>query len=120
MEFMQVRPGEILCEPAAPQVYSYYVLMPADAAQTLRLIDLKPHEHIFVRCQCGRVVQYMPGLLQRRYRLPSTTLIYDLQFRLRCSHCRAFAGFEITVLDMRNIGDNSKSCPERVIVGKRS
>lgn len=92
--------------------------MPASDAQTLRLIDLKPHEHIIVRCQCGRTVQYMPGVLQRQHRLPSTTLIYDLQFRLRCSHCRAFAGFEITVVDMRDMGDNSKPCPERVIVSK--
>ena len=92
--------------------------MSASDAQTLRLIDLKPYEHIIVRCQCGRTVQYMPGVLQRQHRLPSTTLIYDLQFRLRCSHCRAFAGFEITVVDMRNMGDNSKPCPERVIVAK--
>ncbi len=90
--------------------------MSASDAQTLRLIDLEPYEHIIVRCQCGRTVQYMPGLLQRQHRLSSTTLIYDLQFRLRCTQCRAFAGFEITVVDMRNMGDNSKPCPERVIV----
>ncbi len=94
--------------------------MSASDPQILRLIDLKPYEHIIVRCQCGRSVQYMPGVLQRQHRLPSTTLIYDLQFRLRCSHCRAFAGFEITVVDMRDMGDNSKPCPERVIVAKGS
>lgn len=43
---------------------------------------------------------------------------YDLQFRLRCSHCRAFNGFEIVVRDVRNVGDNSKPCPERVIVSR--
>ncbi len=50
----------------------------------------------------------------------SDTLIYDLQFRLRCSSCRAFRDFEITVKDVRNIGDNAKPCPERVIVPKGS
>jgi hypothetical protein len=39
-----------------------------------------------------------------------------LQFKLRCPGCRAFNGFEITVKDIRNIGDNSKPCPVRVIV----
>jgi hypothetical protein len=44
-----------------------------------------------------RIAQYMPGFLQRRYRLPSTTLVYDLLYRLRCAHCRADRGFEIVV-----------------------
>ena len=86
--------------------------------RALRLYDLEPYEHIFVTCQCGQIVQYMPGVLQRQHRVPSDTLIYDLQFRFRCSRCRAFNGFEIKVVDMRNIGDNSKPCPERVIVSK--
>jgi hypothetical protein len=92
--------------------------MPDSDAQPLRLIDLKRYEHIIVRCQCGRTVLDMPGVLQRQHLLHSTTLIFDLQFRLRCSHCRAFADFEITVVDMRNMGDNSKPCPERVIVSR--
>jgi len=37
---------------------------------------------------------------------------------MRCAHCRAFRDFEITVKDVRNIGDNSKPCPERIIVPK--
>jgi len=81
-------------------------------------MDLKPYEHIIVRCQCGRSVDYMPGVPQRLHHLPSDTLIFDLQFRLRCSHCRAFRNFEITVRDARNLGDNSKPCPERIIVAK--
>jgi hypothetical protein len=92
--------------------------MPENDPRALRLYDLKPYEHIIVTCQCGQIVQYMPGLLQRRHRVPSDTLIYDLQFRFRCSRCRAFNGFEIKVVDMRNIGDNSKPCPERIIVPK--
>ena len=90
----------------------------ATDVRNLRLFDLKPYEHIIVRCQCGQIVQYMPGVLQRRHRVSSDTLIYDLQFRFRCSRCRAFNGFEIIVKDVRNIGDNSKPCPERIIVSK--
>jgi hypothetical protein len=37
--------------------------------------------------------------LQRRYRLASDTLVYDLQFRLRRSHGNARAGFRITIFD---------------------
>ncbi len=47
------------------------------------------------------------------------TLIYDLKFRFHCEQCRAFKDFEIKIVDMRNMGDNSKPCPERVI-GVRS
>lgn len=88
--------------------------------RTLRLMDLEPYEHIIVRCRCGRSADYMPGVLQRLHRLPSDTLIFDLQFRLRCSHYRAFQDFEISLKDVRNLGDNSKTCPERIIVPKRT
>jgi hypothetical protein len=37
---------------------------------------------------------------------------------MRCAHCRAFRDFEITLKDARNIGGNSKPCPERIIVPK--
>ena len=43
-------------------------------------------------------------------------LIYDLQFRLRCSHCNARVGFRITIFDTRTRGDNSKPRLERVVV----
>ena len=92
--------------------------MPENDPRALRLYDLEPYEHIFVSCQCGQIVQYMPGVLQRRHRVPSDTLIYDLQFRFRCSRCRAFKDFEIKIVDVRNMGDNSKPCPERVIVAR--
>ena len=88
--------------------------------RTLRLLDLAPYEYIIVRCQCGRIVEYMPGFLQRRHRLPSTTLVYDLQFRLRCRHCRADRGFEIAVEDSRDRHDPSKPLIRRVIVPKES
>jgi hypothetical protein len=70
---------------------------------------------IVVRCGCGRS-EYPPGFLQRRYRVPSDTLVYDLQFRLRCSHCNRRAGFRITIFDDRTRGDSSKPRLERVVV----
>jgi hypothetical protein len=86
---------------------------------TLRLIDLKPHEQIEVRCECGRIVHYPPGFLQRRARLSSLTLIYDLQYRLRCQSCNRRDGFAISIIDRRDINDPSRPRLERVIVGKR-
>jgi hypothetical protein len=43
--------------------------------------------------------------------------VYDLQFRLRCSHCNARAGFRITIFDTRTRGDNWKLRLERVVGG---
>ena len=65
---------------------------------------------------CGRSVEYPPGFLQRRYRLASDALVFDLQFRLRCSHCNRRSGFRITIFDNRTRGDNSKPRLERVVV----
>ena len=33
--------------------------------RALRLYDFNPYEHIIVRCQCGQIVQHMPGVLQQ-------------------------------------------------------
>ena len=66
------------------------------------------------RCPCGRNVEYRLG--QRQHRVPSDTLVFDLQFRLRCSHCNRRAGFRITIFDNRTRGDSSKSRLERVVV----
>ena len=82
----------------------------------LRLGDLAAHEVVVVRCPCGRSVEYFPGFLQRRHRLPSDFLVYDLQFRLRCSHCNRRSGFRITIFDERSRGDSSKPRLERVVV----
>ena len=65
---------------------SYFVLMESDGKtgdRWLCLGDVLSHEVIVVRCPCGRSVEYPAGYLQRRYRLPSDMLVYDLQFRLR-------------------------------------
>jgi hypothetical protein len=48
---------------------SYFVLIAA-------------HEVIVVGCPCGRSVEYHKGFLQRRHRVPSDFLVYDLQVRL--------------------------------------
>jgi hypothetical protein len=82
----------------------------------LQLGDLASHEVIVVHCPCGRSVEYHKGFLQRRHRVPSDTLVFDLQFRLRCSHCNARAGFRITIFDTRTRGDNWKPRLERVVV----
>jgi len=86
----------------------------------LRLGDLAPHEVIVVGCPCGRSVEYHKGFLQRRHRVPSDTLVFDLQFRLRCTHCNARAGFRITIFDTRTRGDNWKPRLERVVVAGES
>jgi hypothetical protein len=68
----------------------------------LRLFDLAPHETIKVLCQCNHmIVSFGPGVMQRTRRVPSDTLIYDLQFRLRCTHCNARRGFKIWIEDTR-------------------
>ena len=73
------------------------------------------HEVIVVRCPCERSVEFPPGFLQRRYRLPSDTLVYDLQFRLWCEGAQPPGGFRITIFDERSRGD-SKPRLERVVV----
>ena len=56
--------------------------------------------------------------LQRRHGVPSDFLVYDLQFRLRCSHCNARVGFRITIFNTRTCGDNWKPRLERVVVAR--
>ena len=82
----------------------------------VRLGDLAAHEVIVVRCPCGRNVEYHKGYLQRRHRVPSDFLVYDLQFRLRCLRCNARVGFRITIFDERTRGDSSKPRLGRAVV----
>jgi hypothetical protein len=84
--------------------------------RTLRLFDLAPFEAILVRCECGRMTEYGPGLLQRLHRIPSDTLIYDLQYRLRCQHCNRRDEFDIGILDTRPRGDNRRPPSARPVV----
>lgn len=82
----------------------------------LRLIDLQPYETIQVQCICGRMVCFPYGWLQRRYRISSETLVFDLQFRFRCRHCNRLKGFEIAIYDERNNGSLTKRDQRKVIV----
>jgi hypothetical protein len=71
---------------------------------------------IEVVCTCGRIVEYGRRVLGRNHRISSDTPVYDLQYRLRCSHCNLPDGFKISILDRRNIGDSSKPIPRIVVV----
>jgi hypothetical protein len=98
---------------------SYFVLMESEKKKGdrwLRLGDLAPHEVIVVKCLCGGSVEYHKGFLQRRHRVPSDFLVYDLQFPLRCTCCNCRRGFRITIFDTRTRGDNWKQRLERVVV----
>ena len=82
-----------------------------------RLFDLAEHEAIKVLCPCGRCSSYGPGVFQRTRRVASDTLIYDLQFRLRCQHCNGWRGFRIWIEDTRPHTDRqSVGDPDIVIV----
>ena len=88
-----------------------------DDPRLLRIFDVAPDEAVVVRCKCGRISVYGDGVLQRTLRLPSDTLIYDLQFRLRCGHCNARRGFRIAIEDTRPHTDRSiVPAPDIVIV----
>ena len=70
----------------------------------MRLWDLGANQAVFIRCRCGRIAQYGPGVLQRLYRVPSDTLVSDLRFRLRCRNCNGRDSFEVTVEELRTHG----------------
>jgi hypothetical protein len=77
-----------------------------------RLFDLARDETIVIRCPCEHGnVSFGPGELQRRRRVPSDTLIYDLQYRMRRQRCGRTQGFTITVLRLRT--DRSQLSGER-------
>lgn len=87
--------------------------------RTLRLFDLASHEAVIVTCPCGKISEYRNGMLQRSHRIPSDMLVYDLQYRLRCSTCNRRDGFAIAVQDCRFIGTTSHYPEPRVIVAPR-
>ena len=89
--------------------------MPDLDYRTLRLFDLGRTEQIEVACPCDWSTYFGPGHLQRRYRLPSDMLIFDLQFRVRCSHCSRRDGFAIAVINTRAV-TMKEDHPPKVIV----
>ncbi len=87
-----------------------------DDIRRTRLYDLADHERIHVQCQCGFIAEFHPTLFPKRYRTPSDTLVYDLQFKLKCSHCGRKAGFEIAIMSRRMVGSSSNQAPYRTVV----
>ena len=83
-------------------------------AKDMRLADIKRGETLIVRCHCGRCTEFPYGHLQRHHKLPSDTLIFDLQFKMRCKACKSAGPFRISLLDERFQGDPSG---ERIVVG---
>jgi hypothetical protein len=81
-----------------------------------RLFDLADDERVHVRCQCGMSVEFHPGVFPKRYHTPSDTLIYDLRYRLKCSHCARKTGHEISIMARRFVGNSSALPPLRVVV----
>jgi hypothetical protein len=63
--------------------------------RTLRLHDIQPQDVLTAQCPCGHIGRFAEGDLQRRFRVPSDTLIGDLQYRMRCRHCRRDKGIRI-------------------------
>jgi hypothetical protein len=61
---------------------------------------LPPAKRRIGGCRGGRRAECALRRCSQR-RLPSDTLTYDLQFRLRCRDCNARPGFRITVQDTR-------------------
>ena len=81
-----------------------------------RLFDLAEDERVHVRCVCGASVIFHPAAFPKKYRVPSDTLLYDLQYRLRCRHCNRNHSFEIAIGSTRMIGSSSQAPPVRVVV----
>ncbi len=72
----------------------------------------RPHQ----RSITERTALFSGLLAAAAWGVPSDFLVYDLQFRLRCSHCNARAGFRIIIFDARTRGDNAKPTLEQVVV----
>src|SRR5271163_2094551 len=87
-----------------------------DDMRRTRLYDLAEDERVHVRCVCGASVIYHPGAFPKKYRTPSDTLLYDLQFRLRCGHCNRNHSFEISIATTRMIGSSSNPQPDKIVV----
>jgi len=51
--------------------------------RTLRLHDIQPQDVLTAQCPCGHIGRFAEGDLQRRFHVPSDTLIADLQYRMR-------------------------------------
>jgi hypothetical protein len=82
----------------------------------LRIHDLEPAEVIEVVCLCQRIVNLTAATLFRLHRIPSDTLIYDLQFLLKCGRCGRRDDFKIAVVDLTDRHKPGVAHPRKVIV----
>lgn len=80
---------------------SYLVLMfPSGDPRTLRLYDMRPREVLTVQCSCGHIGRFAAGDLRRKSRRVFCDMpICDLQYRLRCQHCRRTKGMRTLLWD---------------------
>lgn len=80
---------------------SYLVLMlPSGDPRTLRLYDMRPRDVLTVQCSCGHIGRFAAGDLRRKSRRVFSDMpIWDLQYRLRCRHCRRTKGMRILLWD---------------------
>ena len=62
---------------------------PRPDPRATRLWNLQSNQRVVLKCGCGRIIHFLPGFLQRRYRVPSDTLVYDLQYRFKCGRCNS-------------------------------
>ncbi len=83
--------------------------------RTMRLWDLAEYEAVVMKCRSGNIAEYGPGVLQRLHKVPSDTLIFDLQFRLRGGHCNARQDFEISVTDRQGYQQPADRRRDRLI-----
>jgi len=83
----------------------------------LRFGELAPHDTLIVRCQCGRIVEFLAGVLARLHRVKASAVISELRFH--CTHCGRRSGLAISLRDERHRGDNALNHVEREIVPKR-
>jgi hypothetical protein len=94
-------------------------MLPSDDPRTLRLYDMRPRDVLTVQCTCGPISRFAAGELQRKSRRVFSDMpIWDLQYRLRCQHCRRTKGMRIILWDGEPSGirDPHDAGPHIVIV----
>jgi hypothetical protein len=74
-------------------------MLPTGNPRSFKLYDMGPRDVLTVQCACGHVSRWAAGELQKKRRVPSSTLIFDLQYRLRCAHCRRLGQVRIFLWD---------------------
>lgn len=77
-----------------------------------RLGDMRSFDAIRIQCvACQKIAMFPEGFFQRKHRFRSDFLVFDLQYRLKCSKCKSQGPFKISIIDRGGTGS-----PERHIV----